>query len=245
MGIGGLSFFIGTIYPVSHNDDVAEAVNRDVVVDYHSSQETDQNIDTTRDAKISDSALASTSMKDSIPTPMESIKPEPVTPTPPPKYELTVGEYPEIDSFFQDYYVAWISCDYDLLKKQSTCISNTIPLHELQKETRFLDDIRDITCYVMRSYEDDSYIVFVYYDLKYINIKTALPRLDKFYLTTDSEGKFKIFNTEMDEMLKSYYDEVNLNSAVIDIIESTNDKAKAALENDESLRIYVESLYIN
>ncbi len=69
--------------------------------------------------------------------------------------------------------------------------------------------------------------------------------MDKFYLTTDSEEKFKIFNTEMDEMLKSYYDEANLNSAVIDIIESTNDKAKAALENDEDLRIYVESLYIN
>jgi hypothetical protein len=95
----------------------------------------------------------------------------------------------------------------------------------------------------MKSYEENAYIVYVYYELKYVNIKTTLPRLDKFYLVTDDEGNLKIFTSEMDETLKNYFDERDQDEKVQSIIQMTNEKAKEALNNDVDLRVYVEALY--
>ena len=95
----------------------------------------------------------------------------------------------------------------------------------------------------MKSYEENAYIVYVYYELKYVNIKTTLPRLDKFYLVNDDEGNLKIFTSEMDETLKNYFDERDQDEKVQSIIQMTNEKAKEALNNDVDLRVYVEALY--
>lgn len=244
MGLGGITLTIGGLYPANHKDDVAETLNRDNEIVASSYEGSEDNLDKSEDISGSDLANAYTTTNAGLALANETITPEP-TPTPLPVYDIIVGGHQEIDKFFQDYYVAWNSCDYDLLKNLTTNPENTIPLLDLKKETRFLDDIRDTTCYVTKSYEDNSYIVYVYYEIKYVNIKTTLPRLDKFYLITDSDGNLKIFNSEMDETLKAYFDERDQDSVVSGIIESTNDKAKAALEKDESLRVYVEALYRN
>ena len=114
-----------------------------------------------------------------------------------------------------------------------------------RRKSLFLDDIRDLSYYIMKSYEDNAYIVYVYYEMKYVNIKTPLPRLDKFYLITDNDGNLKIYNSEMDDILKTYYEERDNDEAVVDIINHTNYKARQAMESDEELRVYVEALYGN
>lgn len=240
MAIGGLTLSIGALYPVNNTDGVTEAIYRDNELLINSKDNFSNNDTAHADYNMARSAQASTTIATPIPTPGENAISEP---TPPPVYDLSVGGYPEIEKFFHDYYVAWNSCDYSLLKSKTTNPDNITPLSDLEKETLFIDDIRDNVYYIMKSYEDNTYIVYAYYEIKYINIKTTLPRLDKFYLITDQAGNLKIYNSEMDEMLKTYYDERDHDEMVSRIIESTNDKANAALKNDEDLRIYVEALY--
>ncbi|TAH72155.1 MAG: hypothetical protein EWM47_03790 [Anaerolineaceae bacterium] len=245
MGIGALTFFIGALYPIKNNDGVAEALNKDKGIIFASDN---NKTDLEKDASKSDkympgSALASTVTATPIPTPEVTPTPAPTAiPTPLPVYEMTVGGYPEIEKFFQDYYVAWNSCDYGLIESLNTRTDNLTSLSDLQKETQFLDDIRDLTCYVTKSYEEGTYIVYVYYEMKYVNIKTTLPKLDKFYLITDDTGNLNIFNSDMDDTLKTYYDEKDQDEMISSIIKTTKEKADAALENDEDLRVYVEAL---
>lgn len=240
MGIGGFTFFIGALYPIDNTDGVAETMNiknesqnTDEVINTHSASD-----DTTK--RTTSTALASTAMATPIPSPTTT-----ATPTPPPVYELIKGGNADIEKFFSDYYVAWNSCDYSLIKTLTTDSENAIPLLDLQKETRFIDDIRDISCYIMKSYEEDAYIVYVYYEIKYVNIKTSLPRLDKYYLVKDTDDTFKIYNTEMDEMLKTYFEDRDQDDKVKEIIQMTKEKSKEALNSDVHLRVYVEALYNN
>jgi hypothetical protein len=240
MGIGGLSLFIGALYPGKNIDGVAEAINREkelIVASEYSSNDKDNSY-------MSGAAFASTTMSTPIPTPEATVTPQP-TPIPEelPVYELSVGGYPEVEQFFHDYYVAWNSCDYNLLKTKATNPDNITPLLDIEKETQFIDDIRDNMYYIMKSYEEDTYIIYAYYEIKYVNIKTTLPRLDKFYLVTDKDGNLIIYNSEMDDTLKTYFDERDNDDLVSWIIEGTNDKTNVALKNDENLRVYVEALY--
>jgi hypothetical protein len=240
MVLGGLTLSIGALYPGKSNDGVAETINKESELLISSNEAGDVTDNTASDINTSKSALASTVTMTPIPTPEATATPEP---TPLPVYELSVGGYPDIEQFFYDYYVAWNSSDYNILKTMYTDQDNIISLKKLEKETQFIDDIRDHVYYIMRSYEDGTYIIYAYYEIKYVNIKTTLPRLDKFYLVTDTDGKFMIFNSKMDETLKNYFDERDNDTLVSSLIQSTNDKADAALKKDEDLRIYVEALY--
>lgn len=233
MGIGSLTLFAGTLQPDSYADGEINKVKISEEKQIMDVENTDQESeDSFNKNDISIFAIA---------TPIASPTPT-STPTPPPVYELEEGGHPDIEKFFQDYYVAKNSCDYTVLKSFLTDPEKIQPLADLKKETRFLDDIRNINCYIMKSYEEGSYIVYVYYELKYINIKTVYPQLDKFYLVTDNEGNFKIYSSEMEEPLRTYFEERDQDEKVREIIEKTNEKAKEALDNDEDLKVYLEAL---
>lgn len=236
MGIGYLTFFLGAINPSYKGFDAAETINNQNTLDSDNDE-----ADFNNDILVSTTPVptkAATATPSPSPTP--TISP---TPTPLPVYNMTSDGYPDIEKFFNDYYVAWNLCDYVLLEAVTTNPDNLVSSAILEKETQYIDDIRDFKYYIIKSYEDDAYIVYVYYEIKYININTALPRLDKFYLITDNSGSFKIYNDAMDEPLKTYFDERDLDPAISMIIKMANDSYKAALEKSEDLRIYIEALY--
>lgn len=236
MGIGSLSLFVGALYPISYTNDLPKneikAVESIDVKDKVVPQKNNLSKQVNAAIKL---------LITPVPSPTPSPKPSP-TPTPTPAYEFAKGEHPEIEKFFLDYYVAVNSCDYSIIQSLVTDPDNIKPLSELEKETLFLDDIRDINCYIIKGFEEGSYIVYVYHELKYVNIKTTYPKLDKFYLVTDKSGSFKIFTSEMDETLKAFYDGSDQDKKVMELIEETNNKAKEALDKDEDLRIYLEAL---
>ena len=239
MGIGGLSLFVGALHPISYAGDLDGTKTQKEISDTGDLQDKSNRQDGDTAAETFNAMLNSNPSP--APTPLPSPTPSP-TPTPPPVFELEEGGYPEIEKFFQDYYVAVNSCDYTLLKSLLTNPENIQPLPDLQKETRFLDDIRDIKCYVMKSYEEGAYIVYVYHEMKYVNIKTTYPKVDKFYLITDENGNFKIFTSEMDDTLKAYYEERDQDEKVKELIENTDKKAKEALDKDVDLRVYLEAI---
>lgn len=245
MGLGCITLLMGTVHPVSNKAGITEATSLDqdnllISKDDESIKEVEENV--SADNNIAMAANRGVTTETPTPSPSPTSGPSP-TPTPPPVFELTRGEHPDIDKFFNDYYVTKNSCDYSLIKTLLTDSDNAQPLSELQNETRFLDDIRDINCYIMRSYEEGTYIVYVYSELKYVNIKTSYPNLDKFYLITDEDGNLKIFTSEMDEMLETYFKERDQDEKVQELIQMTNDKAKEALEKDVDLRVYLEALF--
>ena len=251
MGMGGLSFFIGALYPSNNTEGIAEVIKRDqenVITSVSNNDDSDINTGTDNDSTEAensdinytptDNSTTADATPTSVPTPEPTLIPEPQ-----PVYELMVGGYPKIDDFFDDYYVAWNSADHSLLKTLATNPDNIVSSEALDKETLFIDDIRDTTYYVKKSYEDDAYIVYVYYEIKYVNIKTTLPRMDKFYLITDEKGNLKIYNDKMDEALKTYFDERDNDEIISGLLEGTNENAKTALEKDKDLRLYIEALY--
>lgn len=177
------------------------------------------------------------------PSPAPTPTPTPVpTPTPLPVYELKEGGYPKIDALFQDYYVARNSCDTEKLKNLFSDPSVLPSPERLKAETMFIDDIRKITCHTMKSYEDGAYIVYVSYELKYMNIKTPAPYLDKFYVITDQEGTHKIHSPEGDETLMEYYASRDEDPMAQKLYEDRAAKYKEAMEKDVDLRVYLEAL---
>lgn len=243
--IGCLTLFIGALAPIDYSDSNAVSTEEEVV----NSTIDNNNIIASEDYSISSMSLGSSVDEAErrfnqalTPSPIPTSTPTP-SPTAAPVYELEKGDNPKINSLFNDYYVAINGCDLNQLSRLVTDTESMKPIKVMEKETIFIDDIRNIVCYYMKSYEDGAYIVYVTYDIKYMNIKNTYPKLDKFYLITDDNGDLKIFTSKMDEYLKNYYDERDQDEEVTEIKESIAAKQEEVLEKDSDLKAYLDALY--
>jgi hypothetical protein len=237
MGIGLLTLSIS-----QENPRAEESLNQGIT------QESD--VMDTDASDLTDSAFAlkepDVTLEPSVtltPTPTPSPTPTP-TPVPLPIYDFEEETPPEIVAFFKDYYVAKSSRDIDKLKAMSSDPSLAMTEDELKKGVADLhiEDYRNIKCYAKKGYEEGSYIVYIYHEIKFTSILTTAPGLARDYLVTDSEGNLKSFCGEMDPVLREYYDERLEDDDVQDLIKYTEEKKKEAKKKDEALATYWEYL---
>jgi hypothetical protein len=179
---------------------------------------------------------------EAIPTP--TIIPSPIpTPTPLPVYPLKDTGFPtQLEELVKTYYEAKVNCDIDTLKSISSQPENVISKKQLLQLVEGIDDYKNIKCYVKHSYEDDAYIVFVYYDIKFIGLKTLAPSLSKLYIITDETGELKTFDGELSEELRAYIAARSEDEDVIALREQTDQLALEAKEKDKDLKAFWEIL---
>lgn len=191
--------------------------------------------------KMTQEALANDETKDitseaDLLTPTVSPSPSPSpSPTPFPVYDLESKCKKEVKDLIKDYYAAKLDCNTKKLKSMFTDASKIESQKQLQKKTEYIEDYRKIKCYVKKGIEKDSYIVYVYHEVKITGINTAAPGLAKFYVIKNSKGKYKIFTGDMDSDLKKYYDDRNNDEDVQKLIKETNSKSAKAKKKDGDL----------
>ena len=174
-----------------------------------------------------------------------SVSPIPTTvatPTPLPVYDVKEDGYPKILKMFKEYYTAKGNCDVKGIKKLLSDPSKVETQDELQEKTKYIEKYEKIKAYVKKSFEDNSYVVYVYHEIKFTNISTTIPGLSRFYVVTDADGNLKIFSGDMDAETKSYYDDRMKDEDVIALFDMTNDKSEAAMKKDEDLQSFVKKI---
>ncbi len=165
------------------------------------------------------------------------------TPTPIPIFPIEEnGTYPDIDALFDSYYTAKNNRDIDTLKSILSDPGKVESEEQLQTKTEYIEDYRKIKTYTKKSIKEGEYIVYVYHEIKFTSINTPAPGLAKFYVITDSDNKLKIFSGDMNAETKAYYDERNNDEDVIALIEMTDEKSKKAIEKDQDLKNFWESI---
>lgn len=171
------------------------------------------------------------------PTPSVSL-----SPTPFPIYSLEDSGYPEIESLIKAYYDAKTYCDIAALKTLFSDPEDVPSLDQLQEDILYKEDYRSIRCYVKKSYEDNCFIVYVYNEIKFINIDTPAPSVDRFYLITDSSGDIKIYSKQLEGERKEYYDARLFDDDVQELLKETDAKWQEARAKDEKLNNFWEAL---
>jgi hypothetical protein len=178
--------------------------------------------------------------------PTPSVTPSPTStpiPTPLPVYPLEEKGYPsEIDELAKTYYEAKVSCDIDTLKNISSEPENVYSKKQLLKLIEGIDEYQNIKCYVKKSYEEDAYIVFVYYDIKFIGLNTLAPSLSKLYIVKDETGEWKTFDDELTEELWTYIAARSEDEDVLALRKHTDQLAEEAKDKDKDLKAFWEIL---
>ena len=147
---------------------------------------------------------------------------------------LEKDAYPEVNELVQTYYDYIAAGDVDGLATVEDEIDEE-EQERILRSTDLVEGYQNISCYTKKGLEEGSYLVFVYYELKFYQIDTAAPGVSPIYVYTNDEGSLVIFNGEADDELNAYVEEMAAEEDVIALMTEVAEAYAAAKAADTDL----------
>lgn len=156
--------------------------------------------------------------------------------------KLQKDAYPEINTLVKDYFDARVACDMDKLGKLLNSMDN-ITLEQLQQDGEYIESYQNIECYTKEGPTEGTYVVYVYYENKILNIETLVPGSVILYVVRDPETNgVYIYNGIREGEISTYIDALASDEDVIAFNENVNTKMQEACEKDPALKNFYDML---
>lgn len=113
---------------------------------------------------------------------------------------------------------------------------------KLEKRAELMESIDNIQVYTRPGPVDGTYVAFVYYEMKFIDIETRSPGLTTIYICSNEDGSLYINNGEWDEATTAYIEQIASEEAIADYFKSVQASYNDAINKDVALALRMEQL---
>ncbi len=148
---------------------------------------------------------------------------------------------PRIADLVTRYFQAVKIADAEGLKK-IVVSDNPVSEQSLQYESQFIEGYSNISCHTIAGIVDKTYIVYISYDTKFLNIDTRVPSLIRFYICENEDGSMYINFRKQDGEVLTYMQEIASWQEVRDLVTKVNVQAQEAYESDAKLKAFKDML---
>ena len=156
------------------------------------------------------------------------------------RYELKEDAYPEINSLYETYYTAMKNGDVETLSNIVDGYEFT--QEEVDKEREYVEDYRNIKCYTIDGLLENTYIVYVYNEVKFYNIDTWAPGLYGSYVCRNEDGTVYINEGMVEGEVAAFIEEMDNSEAVRDLNAQVDQALLDAQSQDPALDNLVKML---
>lgn len=153
---------------------------------------------------------------------------------------LEKNAYPEVNALIESFYTAWGQKDVAKMKE----LTDNFDATDEAKVTNatYIESYDNIVVYTKQGLEKDSYVVFVSYDLKFKDVKTAAPGLSELYVIKNDSGNYVIHNDDSDAEVQECIEKTRQEKDVMTLIEDVENKLNEAMASDADLKAFEEKL---
>ena len=153
--------------------------------------------------------------------------------------DIVVCQVDTINDFFDDYYEALSEGNTTALEK---LYDDPLSANITTELSSIVESYTDLTVYVTPGINSGEVAVFVHYYINFVNIESAAPAVDSFYIMMDSENSSVYILTSMytDADINTFLYLASYRNPVRTLLSDTEDELNAILEEDSELRnIYI------
>ena len=151
--------------------------------------------------------------------------------------DLLLDMYPEINNLINSYYSYMAAGDVEGVKSLVDVLTEDEQKY-IESLKTLIEGYQNIRCYTKRGIEDNSYLVFVRYDLKFIAVDSVAPGVQGYYVKTNADGTYYIFLDTPDEALTNFVNEIVQDEDVQQLYAEVWVEFEAAKAADEKLAEY-------
>lgn len=152
---------------------------------------------------------------------------------------LEKDAYPEINKLFETYFKALIESDTETFNKIVDSDAD-VTEDQMKTKTEFIENYQNIACYTKKGLVEDTFIVFVYFEVKFPKIETPAPSLMWRSVRLDENGDPYIDEKTLAEKdtegeAQAYLQEILRSEEVLALSDDVNKKLEEAQKEDEAL----------
>ena len=97
------------------------------------------------------------------------------------------------------------------------------------KSSEYVESYENIICYTVPGIADNTYIAYVYYEIKFIGIDTKAPSMIRLYICQNKDGSLYIDKNAKDGEIAAYLQEVAGWESVRELVANVNDKIPGSM----------------
>lgn len=156
--------------------------------------------------------------------------------------KLQEDAYEEITGLAKMYLNAKLTGDVSSLSKYVDNMEG-INQGDIKSEENYIQEYTNVVCYTKNGLDENSYVVYVSYDLKIKNIKTKVPGTITLYVLRDKEtGNVFIHNGMADTEIQDYIDKLEEDEDVKSLFNDINTELQSAIKSDDELKEFYAAL---
>lgn len=157
-----------------------------------------------------------------------------------PDVALEENAYADVNDLVNRYFTAMSNGDTDAIRAMQSDVDEK-NLIKFEKESAYVDEFSNIKVYTKPGPYSNSYVAFVYYEIKFKDINTMAPGLNTLYIRTNDEGVLYV-DTTADDNKSNYISGIIAQQDVADLFSMVTTKYGEAIDSDESLKTFMEGL---
>ncbi|MCR5094223.1 MAG: SH3 domain-containing protein [Lachnospiraceae bacterium] len=156
---------------------------------------------------------------------------------------LSKDSYPEINALIAKYFEAYTSGDVTILNSGIYRTLDEIEAVTVEERARYIEEIQNLAVYTKPGPVENSWIAYVYTEVRYIGCDDFLPGVVSFYICCDDDGTYYINADESAQSVKDYVNAISLQDDVVELYNKVNVEYKERLDADPMLSELVAAIY--
>ena len=154
---------------------------------------------------------------------------------------LEVDAYDEINELIEKYFDNLAAGDVERVDETVDELTEE-EVKTIEKKKDYIEAYDNVVCYTKKGLEEDSFVVFASYEMKIHNIETPAPGIMAFYVISDVDGGYKIYNQDASEELTSYVLELASEEEIAAIIADVDARYQQLVAEDEELGKFAQTM---
>jgi len=153
---------------------------------------------------------------------------------------LQKDAYPAVNDLMVKFYTALAEGDMATVREVKDYNADT-EIITYEKKSEYIESYDNLVCHTKSGFEENSYFVYVSYDVKFKDIETTAPGLNAWYVYTGTDGSLKI-DGDMNDLVSASLQDVTGHDDVVDLFNKIDVEYKEAVEQDEALYAFLTEL---
>lgn len=154
---------------------------------------------------------------------------------------LEEDAYPAINALMEEYYQAATDGDVEKIRSLVDSVDDETLIYQ-EKRSAYIEAYQNLKCYTKRGPVEDSYVVYVYYEVKFKDIETLVPGVSPYLIYAKEDGSYYIHEGEVDEDVNLYLEEISTQDDVVDLMNRVQVKFNESIVADEELNNYLAQM---
>ena len=138
-----------------------------------------------------------------------------------PEEALEKDAYPEVNNLVKQYYQALVDGDMETINSIKNYTDEEEAL-KIVKKSEFIEGYPTLIVYTKKGPAEGSFVAYVQYEVKFVNIENTAPGLNTLYICTNEEGNYYINANELDEDVVEYLKTISVQNDVLDLFNKPN-----------------------